>query len=73
MNLGSLAEDDLPSKANYKVSDIKRRIDDAEFARNSLPSILILSPTSSVPDTSTIGVWANETGTRYKSFSQFLK
>ena len=60
MNLGSLAEDELPSKANYKVSDKKRQIDDAEFARNSLPSVLILSPTGSVPDTSTIGVWANE-------------
>ena len=68
MDLGSLTEDDLSSKAVYVVMDRRCHINDTEFAKNSLPPNLILNATSALPDTSIIGVWAKENipaGTRY--------
>ena len=67
MDLASLTEDDLSSKAVYVVMDRKCHVNDTEFAKNSLPPNLMLTATSALPDTSIIGVWARDnipSGTR---------
>lgn len=68
MDLCNIAEDDLPSRAVYVVMNRRCRMEESEFARNSLPPNLVLNATCSLPDTSIIGVWAKEnipSGTRF--------
>ena len=70
MDLSSLTEEDLSTKAVYVVMDRRCHPDEREFAKNSLPPNLILNATCALPDTSIIGVWAKEnipSGTRYRT------
>ena len=75
MDLSSLSEEDLSSKAVYVVMDRRCQASDTEFAKNSLPPNLILNATSALPDTSIIGVWARDnipSGTRYTHIDYYL-
>ena len=68
MNLTNMTEDDLVSASNYCVREKWLPSIIPDRALKSLPNNLVVKPTCSLPDSSIIGVWANEfipAGTRF--------
>ena len=68
MDLYNLTEDDLSLSAKFYVFDNWQPAVMADRALKSLPKILFLKPTCSLPDSGLIGVWAKEfipAGTRF--------